>query len=242
MFKKWCFVLFSVLLGASLASANVAKGPYQVVADTTQELLQVIEEAKGYIDEDEPRFTREILRIMNEVVDFQSFARGVMGDYGSSTAYRQLQTEEERKAFRDRVFKFTDTFRDGLINTYSKGLLAFNGNRIEVQPELIVTEGGKATEVSFKDAKPEQLKGTVSVRQYIYGERSKPYEIVYSLSQGKGGEWKLRNVIIEGLNLGQIYQNQFLAAAKTEGGDIDKVIENWTVTPQEVMEQQASAE
>ncbi len=127
-----------------------------------------------------------------------------------------------------------------MINTYSKGLLAFNGNRIEVLPELIISEGGKATEVSFKDIKPGQLQGTVSVKQHIYGERTKPYELIYSLSQNKSGSWKLRNVIIEGLNLGQIYQNQFVAAAKAENGDIDKVIDNWTVTPKEVMEQQAA--
>ncbi len=93
MFKRLMLVLCTLFLGMSFASANAAKGPYQVVADTTEELLKVIEEAKGYYKEDEQRFTNEILRIMDEVVYFQSFARGVMGDFGSSTAYRQLQTE-----------------------------------------------------------------------------------------------------------------------------------------------------
>jgi len=49
----------------------------------------------------------------------------------------------------------------------------------------------------------------------------------------------LRNVIIEGLNLGLIYQNQFTTAVATYDGDIDKVIDNWTVAPREVMEQAA---
>lgn len=239
MLKRLCLLCFAAVLGVSVVQANVQKDPYHVVADTTQELLKVIEEAKDYIEQDEQRFTTEILRIMDEVVDFQSFARGVMGDYGSSSAYRRLKTEAERKAFRERVFRFTDTFREGLINTYAKGLLAFNGNRIEVLPELTIARGGVAEEVSIDDLQPGQLKGMVSVRQYIYGERPKPYEIIYSLSQNKTGAWKLRNVIIEGLNLGKIYQNQFVAAANTENGDIDKVIDNWSVTPQEVIEQQA---
>jgi phospholipid transport system substrate-binding protein len=47
-------------------------------------------------------------------------------------------------------------------------------------------------------------------------------------------------VVIEGLNLGRIYQNQFDAAVKQYNGDIDKVIANWTVAPQAVMEEQAA--
>ena len=160
---------------------------------------------------------------MDEVVDFQSFARGIMGKYGSRGYYESLKTEAERAQFRERVIRFTDSFKDGLINTYSKGLLGFNGNRIEVLP--------LADDVD--------LSGSVGVRQDIYGERAKPYQVVYTLRQGSDGVWKLRNVIIEGLNLGRIYQNQFNAAVKQYNGDIDKVIANWTVAPQEVMEKTA---
>jgi phospholipid transport system substrate-binding protein len=243
MFKQAFLVLLLAFTGVSTSLASDTKGPYEVVADTTQELLKVIEEARSYIDEDEPRFTGEILRIMDEVVDFQSFARGVMGDYGSSQAYRRLSTDEERAAFRDRVFRFTETFREGLINTYSKGLLAFDGNRIEVLPELLVTDAsGELKKVSADEISDKDLQGSVSVRQEIYGERAKPYEVIYTLRKDRDGQWKLRNVVIEGLNLGQIYKSQFVAAVETENGDIDKVIANWTVAPKEVMEKQASAQ
>jgi hypothetical protein len=39
-------------------------------------------------------------------------------------------------------------------------------------------------------------------------------------------------VIIEGINLGQTYRNQFAAAVDQNHGDIDKVITNWRVEPQ----------
>ena len=81
------------------------------------------------------------------------------------------------------------------------------------------------------------LSGSVGVRQHIYGERAKPYEVIYTLRRDAQGDWKLRNVIIEGLNLGRIYQNQFRTAVATYDGDIEKVIDNWTVAPKEVMEQ-----
>ncbi|GAA4105389.1 ABC transporter substrate-binding protein [Zhongshania borealis] len=223
MYKRFFLAAFMAI--GMLAPAYAAeKGPYEVVADTTQELVKVIEEARSYIDKDPKRFTSEVRRIMDDVVDFQSFARGIMGKYGSRRYYESLKTDAERAQFRDRVMRFTNSFKDGLINTYAQGLLGFNGNRIEVSP--------LADDVD--------LSGSVGVRQDIYGERAKPYQVMYTVRQGSDGKWKLRNVVIEGLNLGRIYQNQFDAAVKQYNGDIDKVIANWTVAPQSVMEEQAA--
>ncbi|WP_414728472.1 phospholipid-binding protein MlaC [Zhongshania aliphaticivorans] len=223
MFKRILLAAF-MAVGLSAQVSAEQKGPYEVVADTTQELVKVIEGARSYVDKDPERFTGEVRRIMDEVVDFQSFARGIMGKYGSRGYYESLKTDAERAKFRDRVMRFTNNFKDGLINTYAKGLLGFNGNRIEVLPL----------------ADDADLSGSVGVRQNIYGERAKPYQVMYTLRQGSDGSWKLRNVVIEGLNLGRIYQNQFDAAVKQYNGDIDKVIANWTVAPQAVMEEQAT--
>ena len=223
MFKRILLTVFMAI--GLLAQASAAeKGPYEVVADTTQELVKVIEGARSYVAKDPERFTAEVRRIMDDVVDFQSFARGIMGKYGSRGYYESLKTDAEKAKFRDRVMRFTNSFKDGLINTYAQGLLGFNGNRIEVLPL----------------ADNVDLSGSVGVRQEIYGERAKPYQVLYTVRQGSDGKWKLRNVVIEGLNLGRIYQNQFDAAVKQYNGDIDKVIANWTVAPQEVMEVQST--
>ena len=223
MLKKMILTLSMLVFASIVSAADKQRGPHEVVAGTTQELMKVIEEAREYVAADPQRFNDEVRRIMDEVVDFQSFARGVMGKYGSRAHYQSLRTKEEREAFRDNVIRFTQNFKDGLINTYAKGLLGFNGNKIEVLP-------------LSADA---DLSGSVGVRQHIYGERAEPYEVVYTLRRGRDGSWKLRNVIIEGLNLGLIYQNQFTTAVATYDGDIAKVIENWTVAPKEVMEQAA---
>ena len=227
MIKRILLAATMMVLGLSLSAQaeemDKKPGPYEVVAGTTEELVKEIEAAREYYDEDPERFNQRVREMLDAVVDFQSFARGVMGRYGSRAYYQSLQSEEAKARFRDRVIRFTESFKDGLINTYAKGLLAFNGNRIEVLPL----------------AEDADLSGSVGVRQHIYGDRPKPYEVVYTLRKDSNGEWKLRNVIIEGLNLGRIYQNQFNAAVRTHDGDIDKVIDDWTVAPQEVMEQQA---
>ena len=50
---------------------------------------------------------------------------------------------------------------------------------------------------------------------------------MYQMGRNKAGEWKLRNVIIETVNLGEIYRNQFQAAARKHNGDLNVVIDNW---------------
>ena len=37
---------------------------------------------------------------------------------------------------------------------------------------------------------------------------------------------------LDTLNLGKVYQSQFASAAGKFGGDIDAVIENWSVVPE----------
>lgn len=202
-----------LMLGSAAAIAE-SPGPHEVIDDATRRVTQVIEEARGYVDKDPERFYGEVEKILGEIVDFSSFARGVMGKYGSKRYYDTLSNEEKAQ-FRDRVERFTETFRDRLIRTYAKGLLAFDGNRIEVLPL----------------ADDADLDGSVNVQQHIYGDAPQPYVVYYKLKQNREGEWKLRNVSIEGVNLGKTYQSQFASEVRKYNGDIDKVIDNWSVEP-----------
>ena len=215
---KFFNILFCALLG--LGSLNVqaehSQSAHEMVEATTQRVMLLIDEANDYIDEDPDRFYQEVDTILEEVVDFNSFARGVMGKYASKKAYMSLKTAEEKQAFRDRISRFSEVFKDGLVQTYAKGLLTFNGQRIEVQPPA---EGQDVSQ------------GSVTVVQNIYGDSEKPYVVHYKVRQDKQGHWKLRNVTIEAINLGKVYQSQFYSAMKQHEGDIDKVIENWSVDP-----------
>src|SRR5690606_31390687 len=102
--------------------------------------------------------------------------------------------------------------RVGLVRTYGKGLLAFGGSRIEL-PELSeeAAAGSRA-----------------AVRQLIFSDSSEPYVLVYHMGRDKDGSWKLRNMVIEDVNLGEIYRSQFESAARKHGGDLDQVIAGWT--------------
>jgi phospholipid transport system substrate-binding protein len=47
------------------------------------------------------------------------------------------------------------------------------------------------------------------------------------MGQYKDGKWRLRNLIIETINLGEIYRNQFSALARASNDDLDQVINGW---------------
>jgi len=72
------------------------------------------------------------------------------------------------------------------------------------------------------------------VRQLVYSDRAQPYVVYYQMGRDSSGAWKLRNVIIESVNLGEIYRDQFQAAARDEDGDLDRVISNWTTVEVDV--------
>lgn len=186
---------------------------HQTIEQSTADLLVLIERAQVYIDEDEPRFYSELGDLLHQYVDFKAFSRAVMGKYASRKRLASMSTEEQVK-LNAQIEEFAEVFTGALINTYGKGLLVFEGERIEVVPPK-------------EDAQALESKGRAKVKQLIFGEADKPFEIYYSLRKNDEGTWKIRNMIIESSNLGKIYRNQFDNAYKVYEGDIDRVIENW---------------
>jgi phospholipid transport system substrate-binding protein len=201
-----------LLATGAWAETAVNKSPaYAVVEDATERVMLVVTEAQAYVDEDPERYYGEIQVIFDPVIDFRGFSRRVMGPYASSERYRSLD-EAGRAQLREQLDRFSEVMRVGLVRTYGKGLLAFGSSRIEVvQPE-----------------EDDSAEPRVSVRQLIFSDEPEPYEVLYQMGRNKSDEWKLLNVIIESINLGEIYRNQFEAAARKHEGDLDSVIDNWS--------------
>lgn len=205
----------AVAVATQQAESQQTQTAHQVVEDITVDLLALIKGAQEYVDEDEARFFNELESLLRPFVDFRSFARAVMGRHASGKKMAALD-EPGRKNLDDQIDRFSEVFSAALIQTYGKGLLAFEGERIEVVP---VAEG----------ANTDTKKTTARVKQLIYGERQKPYEIQYSMRINDQQQWKLRNMVVESINLGKIYRNQFDNAFQVYDGDINRVIENWVV-------------
>jgi phospholipid transport system substrate-binding protein len=204
-----CFTAFSPFSSAATVPSPSA---YELVASATERIMAIVEEAKVYVDEDPDRYYREIDEALAPVIDYRGFARSVMGPYASGDRYRSLD-DQGKAQLRSQLERFTTVIRNGLVSSYSKGLMAFSGSRIEL-------------------AKPDPKDAAsthVSVRQLIYSDNIQPYVLLYQMGLNKKSkQWELRNLIIDSVNLGEIYKSQFQAAARKREGDLDAVIDDWT--------------
>lgn len=115
-------------------------------------------------------------------------------------AYKQA-TPEQRKAFQ-RVFK------DGMVKSLAKGVLGYADSKVTIAG---VNEVNPARTI---------------VKQEVAVEGA-THKLDYTMRKEKSGEWKLINVVLNGVNLGQSFSGQFKASLKKYNGDIDKVIANW---------------
>lgn len=208
-------MIFGWLLAICASAQVVAQEheAYTLVQDTTNKVMDVVVAADAYVDSDPERYYQQIQNLLDPLIDYRGFARKVMGPYASSDRYRSLD-DAGREQLVAQLDKFTAVMRASLVRTYSKGLLAFGGSRIELEEpdEDAISSNGS----------------NLSLRQLIYADKAQPYMVLYQMGREKSGEWKLSNVIIESVNLGEVYRDQFLASARERNGDLNSVIANWT--------------
>ncbi|MFI2812636.1 MULTISPECIES: phospholipid-binding protein MlaC [Microbulbifer] len=106
--------------------------------------------------------------------------------------------------------RFTSAFRKDLVATFARGVASFGDMEVRV-----VNPG---TPVSGR---------RVNVLQEVRSQEGIT-KVSYTLVRNRAGQWKLINVILNGVNLGKTFRSQFAQAMQTHEGDIDKVIANWS--------------
>lgn len=124
---------------------------------------------------------------------------------------RSVMAKYSRRATDEQSTQFIETFRTGLIETYAKALIEFDNQKVVV------------LEPSLDPNRPERA----SIGLEIHGA-NRIYKVEYSLVL-VGDRWLLRNVIIEGINIGLQFRSQFANAMSKHRNQIDDVIANWTV-------------
>jgi len=111
----------------------------------------------------------------------------------------------------EQVQKFTAVFKDGLIKTYAKGIANYADSEIKTVPLNMPADARR-----------------VSVDQEV-SDKGNTHKLTYTLKQGDNGEWKLINVVLNGVNLGETFTSQFDQAMIKNDKNVDKVIETWLV-------------
>lgn len=119
-----------------------------------------------------------------------------------------MTVKYSRKATPEQMKTFEENFKKGLFQFYGNALLEYNNQGITVDPAK--DESGDRT----------------SVAMTVKGSNGAAYPVSYTLEK-INGEWKLRNVIINGINIGKLFRDQFADAMQRNGNDLDKTINGW---------------
>lgn len=181
----------------AVAAEKEIKDPRELVEQVAQELFAVAKAHPGEKANSEAYFN-QVETILERVVDFPFIAHVVMGEHSKKA------TDAQKR-------QFAEVFKSGLVRSYAKGIAAYADSDIKILP--LSADPKTAT--------------AITVRQEVT-EDGNVHHLAYSMRLNKKtSEWKLINVTLNGVNLGQSFRSQFSQAISKQGGDIDKVISNW---------------
>ena len=119
-----------------------------------------------------------------------------------------MTVKYSRNATPAQMQRFQENFKRSLMQFYGNALLEFKNQGITVGPAK--DESGDRT----------------SVDMTVKGDNGAIYPLSYTLNK-VNGEWKVRNVIINGINIGKLFRDQFADAMQRNGNNLDKTIDNW---------------
>ena len=185
--------------------------PELMLKQATDELLAISKAARAYVDQDRERYYAEVSVVLDQIMDIQYFARGVMATYASARVYKSLQTEAEKAAFRDRVARFAVALKRVWMVKYADALLKADGETIELARMKGADDG----------------QDRARLEQTITNRKNEVYLVQYSLHRVKDGGWMVANAVVEGINLGETYRSQFAEAVENNKGNVDYVVDNW---------------
>ncbi|WP_280539565.1 ABC transporter substrate-binding protein [Chromohalobacter sp. 11-W] len=178
-------------------TAQAQQAPQQLIEDNVAALMQKLDGRKDYYAEHEGELESLVDDSLDDVADFRYIGASVMGRYFSNASPEQRS-------------RFVETFRKTLIETYAKGLVTFDYRDIRVLDN---------------DSK-RRYEDQASVDMEVVSTNGDVYPVVYTLHK-RDGEWRVINVIVNGINLGLTFRNQFDQAMRDNNRDIDAVIDGW---------------
>ena len=196
------FSSFSLLFFSSLYFFNqvFAESSSEYVEKIHEDIVLVVRAKQGIYEENPEEFIKAISFALQPLVDFKRISRNVMGRY-----YKDANKEQ--------IEKFNKVFKASLLETYSKTLAEFKDEEIVVSSVVKKSPKGNREKVSLQIV-----------------TSTKVYPAIYDMYLNKQGQWKLINIVINGVNLGLTFRNQFYSLMEKEGNNLDVVIERWVTS------------
>lgn len=189
-----------LVLLACTGISMAATDAHSIVEQTTDKLLSDLKINKEHYRTDPAAFYNAMEGILGPVVDAEGISKSVM------------TVRYSRRASPEQMQRFEENFKRSLMQFYGNALLEYDNQTIRVLPGN-VNQGPNRSEV----------------RMEVVDSKGVIYPVSYTMVK-INNQWRMRNVIINGINLGKLFRDQFAEAMQRNAQDLDRVIDNWVET------------
>ena len=197
MLRFFCWKITILLLLSLQLHSDKNSEIFSFIDDNAQYFLTVIKEEGSNFEDNPDEFKEKLKNIWEPMVDVQLVSRLIL-----NKAYKSASQEQ--------IYRFQERTKKLLLDTYVSTLLEFKDYEIFTNAK-IKTNKNKTFEIEIKF------------------DSSSSYSFItkFTVYRNKGGDLKIINIIIDGINLGLTFRNQFQGVLKKEGNNLDKAIESW---------------
>lgn len=200
--------LFKSLTGLTLSLAllvplvSLAQEPAKPAAEPKAIVESVAQELFGLVKAKNAAKTpdEEYFKQVEKVLDPVVNFPFIAGSVMGKATYKQASPAQRQE--------FLKVFKDGMIKSLGKGILGYADSKVVI--------------AGVDTVNPTR----VVVKQEVSADGA-THKLDYTMVKGKSGEWKLINVVLNGVNLGQSFSSQFKAGLKKHNNNVDKVIATW---------------
>jgi phospholipid transport system substrate-binding protein len=188
----------TLLLAALLALAGVGQAlaatPGEIVKQRTTAVLTALVEQRDAFKADPAKLNAFVKSQLDAAMDREYSARLVLGPHSRNAKPSQIDA-------------FAEALTDNLLRRYGTALLDFD-------PDV---------DVRVKSETPLQNGKLVRVASEITRKGGAPVPVDYLFRPTANGDWKVFDVMVEGVSYVQTYRNQFAEQLRTQS--LDQVIQ-----------------
>ena len=196
--KNISVLFFIIFITFSIQSEE---NPYIFIDTNAQKMVEVLTADADLFDINRDEYENKIKIIFEPMIDFRRVAATVMGK-----KYYLASSKEQRA-------EFVEIFKDSLLDTYAETLAQWEN-------QTITTIFPENMEIQANNLKNIEIQQTLNTG-------SSKYPISYKLRKNKDNSWSIVNIIVNGVNLGLTFRNQFQALAIKNNGNIESTLNGW---------------
>ena len=200
MLRFFSLKILFVFLLSKSLSADKIPELHEYIDSNAQYFLTVIKEEGSNYDDNPEEFKDRLKNIWEPMVDIKIVSRLIL----SSKIYNSA-TIAQKDLFEERTKKL-------LLDTYVTTLLEFENYQIKTDENIKINKNK-----------------TYEVLVNFYSDSSS-FVTKLTIYKNAAGEYRIINIIIDGINLGLTFRNQFQDTYLENNSDLDIAIESWRPT------------